>query len=81
MHGVEERCIEAGVKMCNKCRDLYFYLKKLMRLNKILKEIKLIMNENKMDLTTAIFNKTEDMHVKNVLQVTYSRMFTESYSS
>ena len=59
IHRVNNRYTKAGLEMHNECRDLYFYLKELLRLNKILKESKLIMNENKMDLTTVIFKKSQ----------------------
>ena len=55
MHGVNERYTEAGLKIHNEY--LYFYLKELMRLNKILKESNLIMNENEIYSTTVIFKK------------------------
>ena len=54
IHGVQDRYTEAGIKMHNECKDLYFYLKDLIRLNKILKESKPIMNGNEINSTTAI---------------------------
>ena len=54
---VQDRYAEAGIEIHNECKDLYFYLKDLIKLNKLLKESKSIINENEIDSTTAIFKK------------------------
>ena len=82
MHGVQDRYAQAGIEMYNECKDLYLYLKDLIKLNKLLKESKPIMNENEMDSTTAILKKSRRYVCKEqVLPIAYSSMFIESYSS
>ena len=57
MYGVNERYTRADLDIYNEFRDLYLYSKELMRLNKKLKESKLVMNKNKIDLTIVILKK------------------------
>ena len=85
MSRVNERYTKAGLEIYNEYRDLYFYLKALMRLNKILKVSKPIINENKINSTTVISNKPKICILKispsgHIKQYVYYKAIVAKYS-